>query len=279
MTVVLRSLALLAVCLLDDTAPQGVERPATAKAVLDDLEQALELRRAGDATDSESLLIARAAVALLGCAHAHGASRLARELVKRAWGLSCAQAPPSAAAYRVILCAVTGEEEDDDDEDESEEEEDDDESMMDESDVSDSEMMAGRDSVGFSELGDDVPLEDGDDIEVKGDDVMALLEEVDGEDARKERDAHRKAGRPTRGARNSSFGCGPWICWSGVLVKMKRCGRSLHYHRWPRSSRPTRRPRPPISQTVSRPCCGGGSARPLRRPTTRPRPRRRPRFC
>ena len=45
---------------------------------------------------------------------------------------------------------------------------------MDESDVSDSEMMAGRDSVGFSELGDDVPLEDGDDIEVKGDDVMAL---------------------------------------------------------------------------------------------------------
>ena len=80
--------------------------------------------------------------------------------------------------------------------DESEDEEDDDEeSMMDESDVSDSEMMAGRDSVGFSELGDDVPLEDGDDIEVKGDDVMALLEEVDGEDARKERDAHRKAGR------------------------------------------------------------------------------------
>ncbi|CAH0370254.1 unnamed protein product [Pelagomonas calceolata] len=196
MTVVLRSLALLAVCLLDDTAPQGVERPATAKAVLDDLEQALELRRAGDATDSESLLIARAAVALLGCAHAHGASRLARELVKRAWGLSCAQAPPSAAAYRVILCAVTGEEEDDDDEeDESEEEDDEEESMMDESDVSDSEMMAGRDSVGFSELGDDVPLEDGDDIEVKGDDVMALLEEVDGEDARKERDAHRKAGR------------------------------------------------------------------------------------
>jgi hypothetical protein len=65
--------------------------------------------------------------------------------------------------------------------------------MMDESDVSDSEMMAG--SVGFSELGDDVPLDDGDDIEVKGDDVMALLEEVDGEDARKERDAHRKAGR------------------------------------------------------------------------------------
>ena len=38
-------------------------------------------------------------------------------------------------------------------------------------------------------------LEDGDDIEVKGDDVMALLEEVDGEDARKESDAHRKAGR------------------------------------------------------------------------------------
>ena len=105
MTVVLRSLALLAVCLLDDTTPQGVERPATAKAVLDDLEQALALRKAGDATDSESLLIARAAVALLGCAHAHGASRLARELVKRAWGLSCAQAPPSAAAYRVILCA------------------------------------------------------------------------------------------------------------------------------------------------------------------------------
>merc|ERR1719389_288265 len=67
--------------------------------------------------------------------------------------------------------------------------------MMDESDVSDSEMMAGRDSVGFSELGDDVPLDDGDDIEVKGDDVMALLEEVDGEDVRKERDAHRKAGR------------------------------------------------------------------------------------
>mgnify|MGYP003314368501 CR=1 FL=1 len=58
------------------------------------------------------------------------------------------------------------------------------ESMMDESDVSDSEMMAGRDSVGFSELGDDVPLDDGDDIEVKGDDVMALLEEVDGEDGK-----------------------------------------------------------------------------------------------
>ena len=73
MTVVLRSLALLAVCLLDDTTPQGVERPATAKAVLDDLEQALALRKAGDATESESLLIARAAVALLGCAHAHGA--------------------------------------------------------------------------------------------------------------------------------------------------------------------------------------------------------------
>ena len=79
--------------------------------------------------------------------------------MKRAWGLSCAQAPPTAAAYRVILCAVTGEEEDDDEE-ESEEEDDEEESMMDESDVSDSEMMAGRDSVGFSELGDDVPLED-----------------------------------------------------------------------------------------------------------------------
>ena len=112
MTVVLRSLALLAVCLLDDTTPQGVERPATAKAVLDDLEQALELRRAGDATDSESLLIARAAVALLGCAHAHGASRRLERTERRATceidASACAESARRAgdpAVLRSTACA------------------------------------------------------------------------------------------------------------------------------------------------------------------------------
>jgi len=199
-TVVLRALALLAVCLLDDAVADGADRPMTAKAVLDDLAEALALRRVGDATADESLLIARAAVALLQCAHAHGASRLARELVKRAWALCCAQDPPSAAAYRVVLAAVTGDEEEDEDEEETgdEEDEDEDESMDDESDVSDSELMTGRDSIGFSELGDDAPLEEmggGDDIMIQSGDVMAMLEERDGEDARKARDSHRKAGR------------------------------------------------------------------------------------
>lgn len=197
-TVVLRALALLAVCLLDDAVANGADRPMTAKAVLNDLAEALALRRAGDASADESLLIARAAVALLQCAHAHGASRLARELVKRAWALCCAQAPPSAAAYRVVLAAVTGDEEEDEEETGDEEEEDEDESMDDESDVSDSELMTGRDSIGFSELGDDAPLEEmdgGDDIMIQSGDVMAMLEEQDGEDARKARDSHRKAGR------------------------------------------------------------------------------------
>ena len=120
----LRALAALAACLCDHAAPgsEVESRVATVTAILEDCAAA----RTADSGADASLMVARACVALLHCAHTHKASKLARDLVKKTWA-SAAAGGVSDAAFSALVDAVSGREEDEEEEEEEEEEEDDEE--------------------------------------------------------------------------------------------------------------------------------------------------------
>lgn len=110
--VVLRTLSCIAICLLLHTKPssESYARAATATAILEDANAGLRLIfEAREPPSVADTLVARASVSLLHCARGHPVSRLARDLVNKAWALSTANGPVSDAAFSSILIAVVGE--------------------------------------------------------------------------------------------------------------------------------------------------------------------------